>query len=221
MLQINTSMNYQKIYTSIITKAQLRKTIEYGEKHHIVPKCMGGTNDHNNIVKLSYREHFLCHWLLCRIYPNNHKLLAAFSKMLQSTKTNQRIVSSRQFEIVKRTIENTHFYWLKENIQKNGPWNKGKKGVQVPWNKGIKVGPHSDESNLKRSKTAKEYFEVNIHPRKNSSPWNKGKKGVQVPWNKGMIATQWTCPHCMKVGRSEGNAMRWHFDNCKLKGIEL
>ena len=29
---------------------------------------------------------------------------------------------------------------------------------------------------------------------------------------------EWICPHCNKQGKNKINAIRWHFDNCKMKG---
>lgn len=217
MPQINSIMNYEKIYHNIISAAKDRTLIEYKEKHHIVPRCLNGSNKSDNLVSLTYREHFLCHWLLCKIYPSNHKLKAAFAKMLEITSTKKRIVSSKHFDAVKRQIAGTHFEWLKENLEINGPWNKGKKGVQIPWNKGLKTGPHSAESNKKRSDSVTEHYKNTPHPRSGKDPWNKGKKGVQVPWNKGIEAAEWVCPHCNKIGKGDSNKIRWHFDNCKLK----
>mgnify|MGYP000037463157 CR=1 FL=1 len=67
-------MNYEKIYNQIINKAKIRNVDGYTEKHHIIPKCMNGTNNPTNIVKLTARQHFLPHWLLHEMYPNNPDL---------------------------------------------------------------------------------------------------------------------------------------------------
>ena len=38
-------MNYQKIYDSLIERARQRELKNvYFEKHHVIPKCMGGSN---------------------------------------------------------------------------------------------------------------------------------------------------------------------------------
>jgi len=55
------NMDYKKIHDNIIDMARNRKLEGYTEKHHIIPKCMNGTNDPNNLVKLTAREHFLIH----------------------------------------------------------------------------------------------------------------------------------------------------------------
>ena len=47
---------------------------EYHETHHIVPKCMGGSNDKENLIDLFAREHFEAHRLLALENPENEKL---------------------------------------------------------------------------------------------------------------------------------------------------
>lgn len=94
------------------------------------------------------------------------------------------------------------------------PWNKGKKGVQIGWNKGLKIGPHSDESNLRRSVAIKKRLEEFGPPNLGKEPWNKGKKGLQPAWNEGLKMEKIQCPHCGKLA-SIGNLKRWHLDKCK------
>jgi hypothetical protein len=75
-------MNYKKIYDDIIIRAKNRVYIKgYGEIHHIVPRCMGGGDDIDNLVKLSPEEHFVCHQLLVKIYPKNYGLIKALNLM--------------------------------------------------------------------------------------------------------------------------------------------
>ena len=93
-------MDYQRIYNQLIERAQ-NKTLEgYTEKHHIIPKCLGGEDNKENLVKLTAREHFLCHRLLCEIYPKETKLWYALFLMAigkQSTKREYKL-SSRSYE---------------------------------------------------------------------------------------------------------------------------
>ena len=74
-------MDYLKIYNSIIERGKNRVLSGYGENHHIVPKCVGGTNKKWNLVKLTAKEHYICHMLLCEIYPKENKLKYAFWRM--------------------------------------------------------------------------------------------------------------------------------------------
>lgn len=61
-------MNYEKCYNQIIEKRRLESPIGFAENHHIVPRSMGGSNDPENLVLLTPREHFVCHHLLAKIY---------------------------------------------------------------------------------------------------------------------------------------------------------
>ena len=91
-------MNYTKIYQSLIKNAQNKKNNEHFEIHHILPKCMGGTNEKENLVKLTCREHFIAHMLLAHIY-NNSKLWAAVIIMKGSNNT---YMNGRLYEIAKK-----------------------------------------------------------------------------------------------------------------------
>lgn len=58
-------MNYTKIYTELIERAKDRKSVDgYKEIHHIIPKSEGGTDESDNLVELTAREHFIAHKLL-------------------------------------------------------------------------------------------------------------------------------------------------------------
>jgi|688.fasta_scaffold453042_2 hypothetical protein len=76
-------MNYKKIYYSIIEKygRKIKPLDVYSERHHIIPACIGGSNDDENLIYLDSRCHLLVHWLLVRIYPKNYELSHAFSMM--------------------------------------------------------------------------------------------------------------------------------------------
>jgi hypothetical protein len=74
-------MDYKKHYDLLIERAITRLLEGYGEKHHIVPRCMGGTDDATNLVVLTAEEHYVAHQLLIKIYPDNHKLIFAAHRM--------------------------------------------------------------------------------------------------------------------------------------------
>jgi hypothetical protein len=82
-------MNYKKIYDSLIDRGKNRELIGYVEKHHIVPRCLGGSNDKTNLVKLTAEEHYVAHQLLVKIYPNNHLLVKAASMMIPNRPNNK------------------------------------------------------------------------------------------------------------------------------------
>ena len=49
-------MNYQRIHDAIIESASNRTLLGYREKHHVIPRCMGGVDTANNLVELTARE---------------------------------------------------------------------------------------------------------------------------------------------------------------------
>jgi hypothetical protein len=76
-------MNYRRHYNLLIEKAQ-RRTVGkevYIERHHIIPRSEGGSDDASNIVKLYPREHFVAHWLLYRENPESVTRAFAFNMM--------------------------------------------------------------------------------------------------------------------------------------------
>jgi hypothetical protein len=120
-------MNYQRIYNDIIERAKSRglnkKLLNgYFENHHIIPKCMNGTNIKDNLVLLTGREHYLCHWLLWKVNKENQSLFMAYHKMVYQKRTYQERnfkISSKQYEILKTERSN-------QMKGENNPSGKGK-----------------------------------------------------------------------------------------------
>lgn len=82
-------MDYKKIYSELVEKCRLRGLDKrsvgyYTEIHHIIPRCMGGTNENSNLVMFSAREHFIAHLLLWKAYPENRSL--KFAAMMMSNR---------------------------------------------------------------------------------------------------------------------------------------
>ena len=57
--------------------------------HHVIPLCMGGSDDEENIVALTPEEHYVAHQLLVRIYPDNDKLVFAAAMMGKTRPSNK------------------------------------------------------------------------------------------------------------------------------------
>lgn len=70
---------YEEFINNILkTRGRFACGEEYHERHHILPKCMGGTNDQDNLIDLYAREHFEAHRLLALENPDNNKLVFAW-----------------------------------------------------------------------------------------------------------------------------------------------
>jgi hypothetical protein len=69
--------DYQKEYEELIQQARLdemfggreKVAFEYKyESHHIIPRCLGGSDNPDNLVNLTLAEHFEAHFLLFKLY---------------------------------------------------------------------------------------------------------------------------------------------------------
>ena len=195
---------YTRQYWKLINTRKNRIITGYTEKHHIIPRSLGGTNLKNNLVSLTPREHFIAHLLLSKMFDGDekYKMYYAFNMILVKSKDNQRYKpTSRFYEQARKFLGITS--------SKN---NKGR----VPWNKGI---PRTQEVKdaVSNANTGKE-------------PWNRGiprpdyvKEAVRnarlgkSPGNKGVKEIDIVCEHCSKAIAGKGNFIRWHGDNCKAR----
>lgn len=99
------SNKYNFYYNSIITRAKSRTLGGYSEKHHVIPKCLGGTDDKSNLVRLTAREHFICHLLLVKMVEGKAKyqmIKAAEMMTIRNKHQNRYQITSRLYEKLKR-----------------------------------------------------------------------------------------------------------------------
>ena len=74
--------NYEQFIENILnSRGRFACGDEYHERHHIIPKCMGGEDEIDNLIDLFAREHFIAHKLLAKENPNNDSLVYAWSCM--------------------------------------------------------------------------------------------------------------------------------------------
>ena len=96
-------MDYKAVYDKLMQKARSRGGVAgYSEKHHVVPRCLGGSNSKDNLVVLTAEEHFLAHQLLVQLHPGNHKLAYAAQAMV--------------FKNAKTRRSNKMYGWLKRRL---------------------------------------------------------------------------------------------------------
>lgn len=58
---------YTKIYYKVIENATNVRVKGKTQRHHIIPESIGGSNDPDNLVHLTHKEHFVCHHLLTKM----------------------------------------------------------------------------------------------------------------------------------------------------------
>ena len=114
-------LTYSSFIQNIInTRGQwgLDHTKEYCERHHIVPKCLGGLPkrltwaNHQNIIWLTAKEHFIAHKLLALENPNCYELVSAFKRMCYSNH-NKEAVTEDNIDFIKQNWARLHAEHLK------------------------------------------------------------------------------------------------------------
>ena len=194
-------MNYKKIYESIIEKyKQLNfqklnrsdKNYIYLETHHIMPRCMNGTDELEKLVNLPARAHFICHLLLPKIYKNTkfeYKLWTAAHRFIYGNDMKNKIrITSNQYKVIK---ENFSKFRSKANIGEGNPnygnrWNQEQRDNLSKQKKGksleqIMGKERADIAKEKMSKAQKNYkhkkgYHLSEETRKLMSINRKGKK---------------------------------------------
>jgi hypothetical protein len=127
---------YNQWYNSIIENARNRILSGYKESHHIIPQSLGGLDIKDNLVDLTAREHFICHWLLTKIHIGEAraKMVYALNGMKRTNKEQERYktaITGRVYQKLKEEFSKVHSATMK--------------GRQAP-NKGIAM---SDEQKQK------------------------------------------------------------------------
>jgi hypothetical protein len=185
------SQHHYNRYIKFIETRRNRTVRGAFDKHHIIPKSMGGSDEISNIIKLTYREHFLAHWMLWKAF-DNAQMTHAFWFMTQKKMSN---LSSRTYQVLKES---------RLNLLKGNTNASGKRSI---------------ESRTKMSNAQLNSLNHPTRGKKrpNHSKKMSGKNnpmfGIPAP-NLGKKLNVVICPNCGKQGA--GGAMRqWHFANCR------
>jgi hypothetical protein len=109
---------YNQWYHSIIENARSRTLSGYKESHHIVPQSLGGPDTKENLVDLTAREHFVCHWLLVKMHTGEarSKMIYALNGMKRSNREQERYetaITSRVYQKLKEEFGKTHSAFMK------------------------------------------------------------------------------------------------------------
>ena len=123
---------YSKRYEKLIENAKSRifPKNEYGEVHHVIPKCFGGKNSSDNMVKLFAREHYLAHLLLWKMNmsPKMHNKMSMALHVMVNGSGNKK--QDRSYLIPARIYEQSRKAYviaIKEHFAEHGVPFKGKK----------------------------------------------------------------------------------------------
>lgn len=216
-------MNYKQIYDRFIDSRRdqcMLSNVIY-ENHHIIPRSMGGTDDVQNMIKLTTREHFFAHRLLAKFAGPKMKIAltwfingtnVAKCGAVPSSRTvaaiREAANESRSVALTGRTFTDEHRFNL----------SQAKKGKPT-WNAGLTVEDPRVAENVRKTTAAK---------RNNPKPaWNKGLTGEEY---KAHYNTGLTPPSMVgRIWINDGIAQRkilntepipdgWHRGRCDNKG---
>ena len=218
---------YKKWYDSIVNHARNRTIEGYAERHHIVPRSLGGTNDAANLVKLTAREHFICHLLLTKFTTGYDKKLMNFAlgKFIQNSPLQQRIFNSWEYSKIRESISDarTGHKHSEETRKKMSEKAKGR----TPWNKGKSVGPCTEKRKMLLSDYWKGKPKSDMHSKniskgklghtagmtgKQHSDDTKKKMSESMKGSRGSQQRIEQCPHCVDT-----NVSHRHIKFCKIK----
>lgn len=89
---------------------------EYHERHHVVPRCMGGSDDEDNLIDLYAREHFIAHMMLAKENPDNRQLILAWHLM-----TNVKTKHQQRYCVTPDEYEEVRLAYIQTIIGDNNP----------------------------------------------------------------------------------------------------
>ena len=92
---------YEEFINNILeTRGRFACGDEYHERHHILPRCCGGTDDKDNLIDLFAREHFEAHRLLALENPDVQGLIYAWWMMCHIPGSSKRRneITSEEYE---------------------------------------------------------------------------------------------------------------------------
>src|ERR1035437_6792830 len=80
---------YTDTYFKILHNAKTKIYTERTETHHIIPRCLGGTDEDSNLIKLSLREHYIAHLILIRMVIGNSNKAKLVHALIMMSKTRE------------------------------------------------------------------------------------------------------------------------------------
>lgn len=139
-------MTYQEFIQNILdTRGRFNCGDEYHERHHIIPKCMGGGNEEENLIDLFAREHYEAHKLLAIENPSVRGLQYAWwcmSVITSKDSTKKYQITAEEYETARKMFVSMPY--SEERRRRISESGRGRK--------------HSEETREKMSKNAKERY---------------------------------------------------------------
>ena len=219
---------YSRWYEAIIDRARPRKLDGYKERHHIIPRSLGGNDSDLNLVDLTAREHFICHWLLVKMHTglNRGKMINALVMMRASSKYQDRYINGRVYEHLRKEyseyiskmntgrIQPMHEK-VKQKLAQTGrkrkpfseEWKNNMSKAQSGTNNPMFGKTHSEETRQKISQRATN--------RRKETPDEIERRIAKI---RGRKREKKFCQHC-EQHIAVNTYPRFHGDKCKVRPI--
>lgn len=220
-------LTYKQFIDNILqTRGRFNCGEEYHERHHILPKCIGGTNDEDNLIDLFAKEHYIAHKLLALENPENYSLQFAWNMMSHCINSKNNIreeINEEQYEILRKNFRDACSKVNKGKILTEAHKNKiskANKGKIVSEETKRKMREnHADYSNGKHPMYGKHHSEqsklnMKIGQQNRSEEWRE----KQSQSHKGKKHTQEWKDMMSKRNKGKNNP---NYGNHKLKGNTL
>lgn len=157
---------YSRWYYQIVERAQCRtKPEEYCERHHVIPKSVGGSHERDNLVFLTGREHLLCHYLLSKMMIDREhslKMKRAFAMMITKNRNHgcRGRITSRMYSSLREAAsvgsalrdDSKRFNAANCTDEYRQKMSSAMKGRKVPWREGAK---DSEDTRKRKSEAGK------------------------------------------------------------------
>lgn len=155
-------MTYKDFIQNILnTRGRFNCGEKYHERHHIVPKCMDGNNDEDNLIDLYAREHFVAHKLLAEENPHNKGLQYAWWNMAHLKDKNQEryICTEEEYEDAKIAFSSAM-----SGVERNSEWREKQSKSHQGQVASFKGKHHTEETKKELSAKTKEQIAKNGDP---------------------------------------------------------
>lgn len=94
-------------YNRFIDRMKIQVVNGYCEKHHILPRSLGGSDEASNLVLLTPRQHYIAHWMLWKIYGG--AMAVAFDYMngikRYGNRLPSKVIAALKLDVSKRISE--------------------------------------------------------------------------------------------------------------------
>lgn len=219
-------MNYRQIYDNLMAKARLRGLDKaalkgYYEKHHVMPRCLGGGDEDGNLVLLTFKEHKLAHRLLTKICTGRayYQMLSAY-RILIAQDLPGRSYKASELTRAREAHSMAMKVFAKEYCNKlaargEHPWQTEEhkaatsKRMTKRQNDKVSKGEHAWQT-AEHAESRRQAITA-----MNKSDANPSRKHENRLASSLRLKAKHTCQFCKYTGRNIANMKRYHFANCK------